>query len=979
MSWWRFRNWPLRGKMLALLLLASTAPVVIGAVVVLHETRDRVRDQAVELLTAHADHLKSSLDGFHRRHKLMAGHLSLLVSEPMEAAADGEASQRDSWRLAIQSLMSSNNELRAAMLTDTRGVILATTQAGAEGMDVSFRPYVKRALQGESFVSDVFISLPVGEQGPLIAYSNPVRNSKGALIGTAVLFVRATALWDLIRSVNDRAGGGSFAVLLDRYGIRIAHGTRDDLMFRPAGGLTPDEVATLVAEKRFDRRTQELLARPARSPVQFALSRAPFIETDHEAVSRYVAANQTWNLSVARRLTEAPWTLFVLVPESSVYSPVDELLLVGLGSALVIALLALVLGFTLSKRILAPIGEVSRAAAALTHGQLDARVAVNTGDEVGTLAGDFNKMAASLETAQNDLENRVKQRTVELERANDELTAQREELITQRAELQAQQRELELKNDQALRADRLKSEFLANMSHELRTPLNSIIGFSELLLDETAPVLQARHREFIEDVLGSGRHLLALINDILDLSKIEAGQLALNRHPEPPGDVLDEACQLVQPSFGKKRLRLERKDQARRDVLADRSKVLQVLLNLLSNAGKFSPDDTEVEVGCQDLNSHNGAPNGGPNGSPNGGQPMVRFWVSDRGDGIDEQLRARLFQPFVQGESPLTKRHQGTGLGLAICKRLVEQHGGSIGVESTPGAGSTFWFTLPAAPGSGHPAPMAKGSPASAHDVPAAKDGRPEVLVIDDDPGVGTLLRGMLERAGYRVTIAERARDGLNMARDRLPDALVVDLGLPDASGFTVIEDLCADARTRTKPIVVLTARDLSEEERARLRPHVEAIARKGDLLRAELIGKLDRVLRPDLAQPTSTKGRVLVVDDHDLNRELVRSILERRGYEVLQADDGAAGVVMAHRSRPDVILMDLAMPRKDGFAATRELKADQSTKGIPIVALTALAMRGDEDRALAAGVDEYLTKPIDRKRLEETVERLMTNRRVVP
>ena len=527
--------------------------------------------------------------------------------------------------------MSSNTELRAALLTDARGVILATTQAGAEGMDLSFRPYVKRALQGDSFVSDVFISLPVGEQGPLIAYSNPVRNSKGALIGTAVLFVRATALWDLIRSVNDRAGGGSYGVLLDRYGIRIAHGTRDDLMFRPTGGLTPDEVATLVAEKRFDKRTQELLARPARSAVQFALSRAPFIETDHEAVSRYVAANQTWNLSVARRLTEAPWTLFVLVPESSVYSPIDELLLVGLGSALVIAVLALVLGFTMSKRILAPIGEVSRAAAALTHGQLDARVAVNTGDEVGTLAGDFNKMAASLETAQNELENRVKQRTVELERANEELTAQREELITQRAELQAQQRELELKNDQAQRADRLKSEFLANMSHELRTPLNSIIGFSELLLDETAPDLQARHREFVEDVLGSGRHLLALINDILDLSKIEAGQLDLNRHPEPPSDVLDEACQLVQPSFGKKRLRLERKDQARREVLADRGKVLQVLLNLLSNAGKFSPDDTEVEVGCQDLNGHNGAPSGGPNGSPNGGQPMVRFWVRDRG------------------------------------------------------------------------------------------------------------------------------------------------------------------------------------------------------------------------------------------------------------------------------------------------------------------------------------------------------------
>ena len=239
------------------------------------------------------------------------------------------------------------------------------------------------------------------------------------------------------------------------------------------------------------------------------------------------------------------------------------------------------------------------------------------------------------------------------------------------------------------------------MSHELRTPLNSIIGFSELLLDEAGSELQARHREFIEDVLGSGRHLLALINDILDLSKIEAGQLELNRRAEAPADVLDEACQLVQPSFGKKRLRLERKDQTRREVLADRGKLLQVLLNLLSNAGKFSPDDTVVEVGCQDHKA-------GQNGTPNGGQSMVRFWVRDHGLGIDEQLRARLFQAFVQGESPLTKRHQGTGLGLAICKRLIEQHGGSIGVDSTPGKGSTFWFTLPAAGGaSAHPAARA--------------------------------------------------------------------------------------------------------------------------------------------------------------------------------------------------------------------------------------------------------------------------------
>jgi signal transduction histidine kinase/DNA-binding response OmpR family regulator len=967
MSGWRFRNWPLRGKMLTLLLLASTVPVLIGALLVLRSSRGRVREQAVDLLTAHADHLKANLDGFHRSYRFMAGHLAALVSAPIASATATDDSRRAAWRTAIESLMGPNQELRAATVTDARGVVLATTQAGGEGLDLSFRPYVKRALAGESFVSDVFISLAVGEQSPLIAYSSPVRGQGGEVVGAAVLFVRAAAFWAIVRTVNDRAGEGSFAVVMDHYGIRIAHTTRDDLLFRPGAVLAPDEVATLVSEKRFDKRTQELLSRPAMAPTQNPRARAPFIDTQQEAVDRYVSTTtHAWTLSVVRRLDQVNWTVFVLVPEASVYAPIDHMIVVGLGSSLVIALTALALGFGLSRRILAPINAVSQAASALTRGELSTRVQVNTGDEVGQLASDFNKMAAALETAKAELEERVRRRTQELERANEELTAQRQELITQRAELQAQQRELELKSDQAQRADRLKSEFLANMSHELRTPLNSIIGFSELLMDEAAVQLEPRHREFLDDVLGSGRHLLALINDILDLSKIEAGQMELDRRPEAASDVLEEACQLVQPAYFKRGLRIVRKAEARAEVMADRAKLLQVLLNLLTNSCKFSPENSEVEVGCRDETG------------PDGHQGMVRFWVRDQGIGIDDQLRPRLFQAFVQGESPLTKRHQGTGLGLAICKRLVEQQGGAIGVDSTAGQGSTFWFTVPAAASAQTSANGNGAASAREGGGDRVKDGRPEVLVIDDDPGVGTLLRGMLERAGYRVTIAERAREGLTLARERLPDALVVDLGLPDDSGFNLIEDLSRDSRTRSRPIVVLTARDLSEEERARLRPHVEAIARKGDLLRAELIGKLDRAVRPQAAPARSSRGRILVVDDHDLNRELVRSILERRGYEVLQADDGEAGVVLAHRAHPDVILMDLAMPRKDGFAATRELKADSSTRAIPIVALTALAMRGDEDRALEAGVDEYLTKPIDRKRLEETVERLMSSRRVV-
>jgi signal transduction histidine kinase/DNA-binding response OmpR family regulator len=961
---WRFGRWSLRSKMLLLLLCVSTVPLMLATAVGLHQGRQRVRQQAVWLLEARADQLRSETDHFHRRNQALARNLAQLVEGALPDLVPAQT-VLDRWRTAMEGLVRSGQELRSALVTDTTGKVLVSTEMGGGAQDLAFRPYVKAALAGESHISDLFFPLSLEEPEGLIAYSTPLRDPAGAVWGSVAVFVKASALWRLVRSMNDSAGAGSYAVLYDRSGVRIAHGTRDDLLFRPAAPLPQTDLDRMVAERRFGPRTGELLSRPARMPDQDNLARAPWLDEDSQHARRYRAeSNQTFNLSVARRLDRVPWTLFAQVPESAVYAFTNQLLLTGLGVSALVAVLALGLGLVLSRGALRPLRDLSAATEAMTRGELGTRVPVQTRDEVGLLAGRFNQMATSLQAAQERLEERVRERTTDLEKANEELRAQREELVTQRGELQSQQRELELKSEQALKADRLKSEFLANMSHELRTPLNSIIGFTELLQDEAAKVLTARQREFLDDVLGSGRHLLALINDILDLSKIEAGQMDLDRQPVAPAAVMDDACQLMQPAVQKKPLILKRRPDAAREVLADRSKLLQVLLNLLSNAVKFSPPGTIVEVGSE------------LQPGSNGGADHVRFWVRDQGIGVDSALRQRLFQPFTQGENPLTKKHQGTGLGLAICKRLVEQHVGVIGMESAVGEGSTFWFTMPATTGTGAADELT--------DVTAPPllarmaDGRARrVLVIDDDPAVGTLLRGLLERAGYVVAVAETAREGLTMARQQLPDALVVDLCLPDASGISVIEELGKDPRTRGRPILVLTGQDLPEADRARLRPQVTAIARKGDVLRTELLAKLDAALHPkDGSGSSPSKGRILVVDDHDLNRELVRSILERRGYEVLQAEDGEAGVTLAQKARPDVILMDLAMPRKDGFAATRELKAALETRSIPIVALTALAMRGDEERAVAAGVDGYLTKPVDRKRLEETVERLMSARR---
>ncbi len=641
-------------------------------------------------------------------------------------------------------------------------------------------------------------------------------------------------------------------------------------------------------------------------------------------------------------------------------------------------------------------------------------------------------------------EEELRRTVAELERANGILEVQSRELAAQREELLAQGRELARKNQEVERANQLKSEFLANASHELRTPLNSIIGFSDLLLDEPCR-LTDRERRFVGDISRSGKHLLALINDILDLSKIEAGELQLTVGALRPSQVLEEVAALMGPLASRRSLTLKVVEGCDAMVDADPGRLRQILLNLASNAVKFSPDGAQVTLETRD----HGA--------------SVEFVVRDEGPGIDASVMARLFEPFVQGENPLVKRHEGTGLGLAICKRLVDAQGGAIEVETAAFGGTTLRVSFPktvhappsvrsvllvddddaharsleqalrgagyallratshndvvlmaerfrpsailvgpllglagvdmldrlrrsetlaaipvlstALPGASYLSkPVEGGAVLARLDALLGQGRNRRVLVVDDDPRVGELLTALLRPAGFDVRVALGGVEGLALARTFAPAAIVVDIMMPDLSGFEVVEQLERAPATRKIPVIVLTAADLTPAERDRLQQRAVTLATKGHVTRDEILGAIRRYTEPTAVAEAAEGGLVLVVDDHDLNRELARAILERSGHQVLLAGDGDEALSLARARRPGLVLLDLMMPGKDGYTTARELRRDPLTATIPIVALTALAMRGDEERARAAGIDDYVTKPIERRRLESVVARFLAS-----
>jgi GAF domain-containing protein/CheY-like chemotaxis protein/HAMP domain-containing protein/two-component sensor histidine kinase len=473
--------------------------------------------------------------------------------------------------------------------------------------------------------------------------------------------------------------------------------------------------------------------------------------------------------------------------------------------------------------------------------------------------------------------------------------------------------------------DQLKSQFLANMSHELRTPLNSIIGFSRVILKGIDGPITKQQQQDLEAIYNSGQHLLGLINDILDISKIEAGKMELSFQPIDFGEIIRGVMSTAIALVKNKPIELQQSVPADLPaVIADERRIRQVLLNLVSNAAKFTDEGfIRVEATCD--------------------EEFITVSVADSGIGIPSDKLPHIFEAFTQVDTSPARKYGGTGLGLAISKSFIELHGGEIWVKSESGKGSTFTFRLPIqGPPSWREPELVEGEEAlslTTADEDGAREGtdkRKIVLCVDDDEGVITLFHRYLDKQGYRVVGLTDPMRVLEEVKRLQPYAITLDVMMPGKDGWQVIQELKADPQTRDIPVIMCTI--VSEEGRGITLGAADYLVKP--ILEQDLVTALERLNREEGAH------RVLIVDDQPKDRNLLRRIIESQGYEVSEAGSGQEAIMLVRQQRPSIIILDLLMPEVDGFAVLEAVKTDQVTRSIPIIVVTAKELT-DEDRQL--------------------------------
>ncbi|MBI5561823.1 MAG: MCP four helix bundle domain-containing protein [Deltaproteobacteria bacterium] len=624
--------------------------------------------------------------------------------------------------------------------------------------------------------------------------------------------------------------------------------------------------------------------------------------------------------ALRKLIKEEKYAAYAAYKESDFFA--DVVIAVTLVFIFLAVVLVGVLWLMLTRTLVRPILEIEESAKKIGIGNLRQRAPLYADDEIGSLAREFNKMAEGIEDSYATLEHKVFERTEELKLANEELFSKKQELETA--------------NKGLLEANRMKSQFLANVSHELRTPLNSIIGFSELLQERAFGELNERQLQYVEYVHSSGGHLLQLINNILDLSKIEAGRMELQTEAFSVTEALGEILGSVRPLAHKRQITISSRTVPASPMLrADKAKFKQIMLNILSNAIKFNVDGGKVGVDWEISEEPEG-------------MSMVRyitFKVSDTGIGIDPEDSGRLFMEFGQLDSSLTREYGGTGLGLALTKRLVELHRGAIWFESAPEKGSVFFIKLPQGteeidvPAYAAAAPIAAQEPSVPPASPATGERR-LVLIASEGADINHLLEIYLSGGPYECVFASDGVDLLAKARERRPFAILLGVAIPRKDGWEVLRELKADKETSGVPVVIISSADNRE---IGLDLGAAEYLEK-PINREQLINCLERIK----TGPRPRRGtlKVLLIDEDEEALEGPAEYLKKHGFLVFATGRDAEAFTLVWNIVPDVIVIRVREAGGGNLEFIKNMNRLSTEMKTPVIIFTS-----DESVIMAGGL----------------------------
>jgi signal transduction histidine kinase/DNA-binding response OmpR family regulator len=599
---------------------------------------------------------------------------------------------------------------------------------------------------------------------------------------------------------------------------------------------------------------------------------------------------------------------------------------------------ALLVASIFQRAVAEPIVHLAEIARIVSRDKNYAMRATPTGkrDEPDILIGAFNEMLGqiqeregALQQAHDELEQRVEERTAQLETAKKEVEEFSYSVVRAKEEVE--------------RASKFKDQFLSTMSHELRTPLNAVLGFSDLLADERYGPLNDRQQRYVSHIHAGGKHLLKLISDILDLSKIEAGRMELAREDVTVASAFVEVISTLYPLAEKKSQALLQQVDPNLRVHADALRFKQVLMNLVGNAIKFTPERGRIELAARKVDD------------------QVKIEVRDNGPGIPAEQQQRIFEAFVR-LTETGSATEGTGLGLAITARLVELHGSKLEIESKPGEGTCFYFSLPLV------AITPVQPPQTSATVPRARK-TPRILVIEDNAATGQLIQSQLASSGYETLRCDQPERATDMAAELQPDAITLDLLMKPVHGLEVLLRLKNDPRTSKIPVIVVTIVD---------QPGLGTALGADEYLikpvdKATLLAAVERCLRSrGGAAPART---ILVVEDDVSTLEMIVELLRVHGYAVSTAADGEQARASVAQSLPELVILDLVLPKMSGFELLAEWRSNPRTAELSVFVLTSKDLSKEEEKYLHTHAESLFRKQNSwREPLIKQLERVVTS-----